>query len=65
MARPRKGAEKHATERVAFRVPSWVRVGLDRLVAERGVPLSDIANEAFAAYLKRHGITPEKAKQRR
>jgi len=58
MARPRKGEEKHATERLAFRVPAWIRVGLDRLVAERSVPLSDVANEAFTAYLKRHGIKP-------
>jgi hypothetical protein len=65
MARPRKGEEKHATERVAFRVPAWIRAGLDRLVAERSVPMADIANEAFTAYLKRHGITPEKAKTRR
>ena len=25
MARPRKGQEKHAAERVAFRIPKWVR----------------------------------------
>jgi hypothetical protein len=60
MARPRKGAEKHADERVAFRIPSWVRAGLDRLSAERKASLSDIANEALAAYLRRHGIKPEK-----
>jgi hypothetical protein len=65
MARPRKGEEKHATERVAFRVPAWIRAGLDRLVAERRVPMADVANEAFTAYLKRHGITPKKAKTRR
>jgi hypothetical protein len=61
MARPRKGHEKHAAERVAFRIPSWMRAGLDRLSAERKAPLSDIANEAFASYLKRHGIkAPER-----
>jgi hypothetical protein len=58
MARPRKGQEKHATERVAFRIPSWVRAGIDRLSAECNASLSDIANEALVAYLKRHGVTP-------
>jgi hypothetical protein len=61
MARPRKGHEKHAAERAAFRIPSWVRAGIDRLSAERKAALSDIANEALVAYLKRHGIKqPEK-----
>jgi hypothetical protein len=59
MARPRKGEEKHAAERVAFRIPTWVRAGLDHLSAEREVPLSEIANDAFATYLKKHGIKPE------
>jgi hypothetical protein len=58
MARPKKGFEKHAPERVAFRIPVWVRAGLDRLAAERSAPLSDIANEALVAYLKRHGVKP-------
>ena len=63
MARPRKGHEKHATERMAFRVPPWVRAGIDRLCSEREAALSDIANEAFVAYLKRHGIKqPDKEK---
>jgi len=61
MARPRKGQEKHAAERVAFRIPFWMRAGLDRLSAERKTPLSDIANEAFAGYLKRHGIKAPEA----
>jgi predicted transcriptional regulator len=56
MARPKKGQEKHAAEWVAFRIPSWMRAGLDRLAAERKAPLSDVANEALASYLKRHGI---------
>jgi hypothetical protein len=44
-------------------VPAWIRAGLDRLVAERRVALSDVANEAFTAYLRRQGIRPsEKAK---
>jgi hypothetical protein len=47
MARPKKGEEKHAAERVAFRIPLWVRVGIDRLSAERKASLSDIANEAL------------------
>jgi hypothetical protein len=37
-----------------------MRAGLDRLAAERKLLISDIANEALAAYLKRHGIKPEK-----
>jgi hypothetical protein len=63
MARPRKGEEKNAPERVAFRIPVWVRAGLDRLAAERSAGLSDIANEALVAYLKRHGIKPEKPQE--
>ena len=59
MARPKKGQEKHAAERVAFRIPTWVRAGLDRMSADRKAPLSDIANEALVAYLKRHGIKPD------
>jgi hypothetical protein len=59
MARPKSGKEKHATKGVAFRIPEWMRAGIDRLAAERNVTLSDIANEALAAYLKRHGIKPE------
>ena len=58
MARPKKGEEKHAAERVAFRIPLWVRAGIDRLSAERSASLSDIANEALVAYLKRHGVKP-------
>jgi hypothetical protein len=61
MARPRKGEEKHAQERVGFRIPTWVRAGLDHVAAERNAALSDIAIEAFVAYLRRHGIKqPEK-----
>jgi hypothetical protein len=56
MARPKKGQEKHAAAQVAFRIPTWVRAGLDRLSAERRVSLSDIAGEALVAYLKRNGI---------
>jgi hypothetical protein len=36
----------------------WVRAGIDRLSAERSASLSDIANEALVAYLKRHGAKP-------
>ena len=65
MARPRKGEEKHADERVGFRIPSWVRDGLDRLSAKRRAALSDIATEAFVAYLDSHGIKqPEKSPTR-
>jgi hypothetical protein len=58
VARPKKGEEKHAEERVGFRIPTWVRAGLDHVAAERNVALSDIANEAFVTYLKRHGVKP-------
>jgi hypothetical protein len=65
MARPKKGFEKHAPERVAFRIPVWVRAGLDRLAAKRKAPISDIANEALEAYLTSHGIRkPEKVTRR-
>jgi hypothetical protein len=61
MARPKKGHEKHALERVAFRIPVWMRAGLDRLAAKRKAPISDLANEALEAYLTSHGIRkPEK-----
>jgi hypothetical protein len=58
MARPKKGEEKHAEERIGFRVPTWVRAGLDRLSGERKASLSDVATEALVAYLKRQGIKP-------
>jgi hypothetical protein len=61
MARPRRGEEKHAKMGVAFRIPDWMRAGLDRLSKDRKVTISDIATEALAAYLRRHGIKqPEK-----
>ena len=61
MARPRKGEEKNAPIHLGFRVQVWVRDGLQTLAAERGRPMSDIANEAMAAYLKRNGIKPPPA----
>jgi hypothetical protein len=61
MARPRKGEEKNAPIHLGFRVPVWVHDGLQTLAAERGGPMSDIANEALVAYLKRNGIKPPPA----
>jgi hypothetical protein len=61
MARPRKGEEKNAPIHLGFRVQVWVRDGLQTLAAERGRPMSDIANEALTAYLKRNGIKPHPA----
>jgi hypothetical protein len=60
MARPRKGEEKNVPVHLGFRVPEWVYTGLQRLAEERGGPMSDLANEALVAYLKRHGIKPNK-----
>jgi hypothetical protein len=53
MARPRKGEEKHRTHSVRFRVPESVRIGLDAVATARGLPLADIAVEAFEQYLDR------------
>jgi predicted transcriptional regulator len=61
MARPRKGEEKNAPIHLGFRVTEWVRAGLDRLAEKRGSAISDIANEALAEYLERHGITPDQS----
>lgn len=58
MARPRKGEEKNAPIHLGFRVPEWVDAGLRKLADERGCPVSDIANEALVAWLKRHGVKP-------
>ena len=56
MARPKAGEEKDRPIHLGFRVPIWVRDGLDRLAKQQDSPVSDIANEALATYLKRHGI---------
>jgi hypothetical protein len=62
MARPKFGEEKHATERVGFRLPKWVRAGLDRIAKERKAALTDVVGEALVAYLGRHGVkAPEEA----
>jgi hypothetical protein len=58
MARPKAGEEKHATERVGFRIPKWVRAGLDRIAKQRKAPLTDVMGEALVAYLERHDIKP-------
>jgi len=35
----------------------WVRAGIEKIAKEKGgLPLSDVAHEAFVGYLKRHGI---------
>ena len=42
---------------MGFRVMDWVREGIEKVAKEKGgVPLSDVAHEAFVAYLKSHGI---------
>jgi hypothetical protein len=64
VGRPRRGEEKNAPHHLGFRVPKWVRAGLGQLAAQRDCPLSDIANEALVAYLKRNGIKPESARKR-
>ena len=56
MARPKKGEEKDRGAVVGFRIREWIRAGLDRVAKEDNAPLSDIADEAFVAYLKRRGI---------
>jgi predicted DNA-binding protein len=61
MARPKKGSEKTRPNRVAFRVTDEVRDGLDALSAARGLPLSDVAHEAFEEFLARH-MKPKRKK---
>jgi hypothetical protein len=39
----------------------WVREGIDQIARDKALPLSDVAHEAFVAYLKRHGIKEPKA----
>jgi len=57
MGRPRKGDEKHRGNHMGFRVMDWVRAGIEKIAKEKGgLPLSDVAHEAFVGYLKRHGI---------
>ena len=60
MARPLKDEAKNRPIHLGFRVSEWVRDGLQQLADQRGSPVSDIANEALVAYLKRNGIRPEK-----
>jgi hypothetical protein len=54
MARPRKGAEKARSQIMGFRTTDETRAGLEFIAARRGLPLSDIANEALGEYLARH-----------
>jgi hypothetical protein len=61
MARPRKGDEKLRPNKMGFRVMDWVREGIDQVAKDKALPLSDVAHEAFVAYLKRHGIKEPKA----
>jgi hypothetical protein len=56
MARPKAGEEKDRDAHVGVRVKKWIRAGLEKIAKEDGVVLSDVAHEAFAAYLKRRGI---------
>jgi hypothetical protein len=56
MARPKAGEEKVRPIHLGFRVAEWVRAGLDRLAKQQGSPVSDVANEALIAHLKRNGI---------
>src|SRR5207244_9934059 len=56
MARPKAGEEKDRPIHMGFRVPEWVRAGLDLLAKKQDCPVSDVANEALIAHLKRNGI---------
>ena len=56
MARPKAGEEKDRPIHLGFRVPEWVKAGLALLAKKQGYPVSDVANEALASHLKRHGI---------
>jgi hypothetical protein len=41
---------------LGFRVTERVRAGLDLLTKKQDCPVSDVANDALVAYLKRNGI---------
>ena len=64
MARPRKGEEKNAPIMFSVRIPEWVQDGLQQVALERSVTVSEIANDALVAYLKRKGIKPPAASAR-
>src|SRR5690349_18156353 len=51
------GQEKsRPIQHLAFGVPEWVRAGLDLLAKKYDRPVSDIVNDALAAYLNKNGI---------
>lgn len=59
--RPKTGEETGRTGGlIAARVAPWVRKGLVRLARAQGKNLSDVANDAYASHLAKHGITEEK-----
>jgi hypothetical protein len=63
MARPKKGEEKVRPIHLGFRVAEWVHGGLGHLAESDGVPVSDLANDALVAYLKRRGIVDDAKKE--
>ena len=56
MARPRKGEEKNRPIHMGLRVSEWVRAGLERIAAEKGMTMSDVVYDLVVAHLKRQGI---------
>lgn len=56
MARPRKGAEKHANAAIGVRVPEWIKAGAMKVAEQDDKPYSDIVVEALGRYLKSRGI---------
>ena len=55
MARPRKGHEKLASNKVMFRITDEARAGLERMKARNGTDLADEARVAIDEYLVRNG----------
>jgi hypothetical protein len=47
-----------ASDRLSLRLPESLRTGLETLVESTGRTESDLAREAIAEYLRRHGTLP-------
>jgi hypothetical protein len=55
MARPRKGHEKLAANKVMFRITDEARAGLERMKVRNGTDIADEARQAIDEYLIRNG----------
>lgn len=65
MARPRKGHEKLAPNKVMFRITDDARAGLERMKNRNGTDIADEARQAIDEYLVRNGELHQIGPQRR